>query len=172
MTQEISPLQLNERIAAGERIQIIDVRSPGEFASGHLPGAPNVPLHRIQSGLTNVETDAPLVLVCQGGVRSKIACEKVLAQYPALFSLTGGTDGWISLGLSVETAPHTKWSLDRQAHLIAGLILLTSVTLFTLMNPAWAYLCLLPATGLLLDAVTGTCLMRNLLSYLPWNRNS
>ena len=62
---------------------IIDVRSPQEFAAGHLEGAVNVPydqiVQRIDS-LERLEKSSELLLYCQSGARSAVACS-LLAQH-------------------------------------------------------------------------------------------
>jgi rhodanese-related sulfurtransferase len=61
-----------ELIQDGARL--IDVRSPGEFAAGHLPGALNVPLGEIGSRADLLgPKDAPIILYCASGTRSAVA---------------------------------------------------------------------------------------------------
>jgi phage shock protein E len=54
---------------------LIDVRSPEEFATGHLPGALNIPHGEIVDGVARLQVskDAPIVLYCRSGNRSGIA---------------------------------------------------------------------------------------------------
>jgi rhodanese-related sulfurtransferase len=60
---------------------VIDVRSPGEFQSGHLPQAVNIPLDRVESALPKQfpDKDAVLLLHCASGTRSGIAVRKLKA---------------------------------------------------------------------------------------------
>lgn len=61
-------------VAAGARV--VDVRSPGEFASGHVPGAINVPVHELGRRLGELgPVDAPVVLYCASGARSASAAQ-------------------------------------------------------------------------------------------------
>ena len=55
-----------------ERGLVIDVRNPDEYASGHLPGALNIPLDQLRDQVTRhaPKKDQPLLLHCAGGVRS------------------------------------------------------------------------------------------------------
>lgn len=56
---------------------IIDVRSPQEFAGGHLEGAVNVPLDQMQQWLdahADLEKSSEIMLYCQSGARSGVAC--------------------------------------------------------------------------------------------------
>lgn len=72
---------------------IIDVRSPQEFAAGHLVGAVNIPyeqiLHRIDS-LEGLEKSSELLLYCLSGARSAVACS-LLAQHGYTRALNGGS---------------------------------------------------------------------------------
>ena len=72
---------------------IIDVRSPQEFAAGHLVGAVNIPyeqiLHRIDS-LEGLEKSSELLLYCLSGARSAAACS-LLAQHGYTRALNGGS---------------------------------------------------------------------------------
>lgn len=56
--------------------RLIDVRSPGEYASGHLEGAINLPLDQLQHSIAREVPDkaTPLILYCASGARSAFAC--------------------------------------------------------------------------------------------------
>ncbi len=61
--------EARELVAAGARL--VDVRSPAEFAAGHLPGAVNVPLGELARRMAKLGAkDAPIVLYCASGARS------------------------------------------------------------------------------------------------------
>lgn len=63
--------KLLEQARATENSRLIDVRTPGEYAGGHVPGAQNVPLDRI--GAFEAPRDTPLFVYCQSGGRSSQA---------------------------------------------------------------------------------------------------
>jgi rhodanese-related sulfurtransferase len=52
---------------------LIDVRSPGEYASGHAPGTLNIPLQEVQSRLNEIPTNVPVIVACASGTRSGMA---------------------------------------------------------------------------------------------------
>ncbi len=56
---------------------VIDVRSPGEFAGGHLEGSFNLPLDRLESDIVRIVPDlaTPIVLCCASGMRSAMAMQ-------------------------------------------------------------------------------------------------
>lgn len=82
---------------------LIDVRTPGEFASGHVPGAKNVPLQTLAQNLDQVPRDQPVMVICRSGSRSGMACNLLAKQgYDNLTNLQGGTMRWRNTGYIVE----------------------------------------------------------------------
>ena len=69
---EVSAQELHERLMRGEEIHIIDVRTPHEFANGHICGAVNVPIQSFLLGLTDLGLDVskPVVTICKTAHRS------------------------------------------------------------------------------------------------------
>ncbi len=61
---------------AASGVRVVDVRAPGEFAAGHVPGAVNIPYDQIALRAGEVgPREAPVVLYCRSGHRSGIAAE-------------------------------------------------------------------------------------------------
>jgi phage shock protein E len=58
-----------------EGAQIIDVRTPDEFRSGHPTGAVNIPLDRLQAQLDSISKDKPVITCCRSGARSGMAAD-------------------------------------------------------------------------------------------------
>lgn len=84
------------------RAIIIDVRTPEDFAKGHLARAKNLPLNQMPSGLEGLKLDKkyPLLLVCDSGNRSASMIQKTKnAGYAEVFNLEGGTAAWLHAGL-------------------------------------------------------------------------
>jgi phage shock protein E len=79
---------------------LIDVRSSGEFGSGHIEGALNLPLDRIEHDITSVVPDkaTPLLLYCRSGARSGRACE-IVSHLGYLATRNGGGIGSLALTL-------------------------------------------------------------------------
>jgi rhodanese-related sulfurtransferase len=87
----------------GNDVQIIDVRTPGEYSGGHVPGSINIPHMSIIARKAELAADKELVFICQLGQRSALACEfAAAAGFKELYNVEGGTDAWIKAGYGVE----------------------------------------------------------------------
>ncbi len=88
-----------------EKATVLDVCSPGEFASGHVKGSKNVPLGDLEAQLPGLvkNKSAPLILVRASGMRSRraVAIAKKLC-YENAHSLSGGMGAWRAASLPVE----------------------------------------------------------------------
>jgi len=71
----ISPEEVLRRMMEGEKLILVDVRTPQEYASGHIPGAVSLPLSSIQGAEAKIVwgNDEEIIVYCQGGVRSRSA---------------------------------------------------------------------------------------------------
>lgn len=100
---QVAPASLASA-ASGERPHVLDVRSPAEWAEGHVPGAQHIPLGYIADRLSEVPRDRQIVVQCRTGARSAIAAS-LLRRHGVLTvaNLSGGIVGWTSAGLPVET---------------------------------------------------------------------
>ena len=72
--------------------KIIDVRTPGEYRSGHIPGAKNVPLNRIEGYTGN--KDEKVYVICQSGMRSKRAASILKKKGYYVVNIRGGMSQW------------------------------------------------------------------------------
>ena len=99
MIQSLTPKQAHELIARGD-VDVVDVREPGEWSTGHLPGARLVPLDRLQSSPKDALPRDGVIFVCAAGVRSQTAARVAQANgLSHLYNLSGGTRGWVNAGL-------------------------------------------------------------------------
>lgn len=91
----IHPLDVYERMKRGQRLQIIDVREPGEVATGKIPGAKNIPLGQIPMRMNEIDPSRETVMVCRSGNRSAIACEFLMsAGFTRIENMLGGMNAW------------------------------------------------------------------------------
>ena len=101
----ISPAALLDRIERGEAVTILDVRSPAEFAAGHLPGAVNVPFTRALAGSYDLhaQKSQPVVVYCGHGPRAWLAGEALRWRgYTRVTYLRGHMAAWRRAGLREE----------------------------------------------------------------------
>jgi phage shock protein E len=101
--QALSPSGYQEQfISTPTTHQLIDVRTPEEFVSGHIAGAINIPVDALQSRLSEVASDQPVVVYCRSGNRSATASD-ILAQngFDTVYDL-GGILAWTEAGYPVE----------------------------------------------------------------------
>ncbi|MCC0093735.1 rhodanese-like domain-containing protein [Streptomyces flavotricini] len=154
---------------------VLDVRTPGEYATGHLPGAHNIPLDHLDRALPDIRHAAQrgdILVVCASGARSENACHTLAAHGITTATLAGGTGAWAADGHAFhhpDGTRRTAWSMERQVRLAAGAIVLTGLALGRL-RPAFRLVSAGIAGGLALSAVTNTCGMAALLARLPHNR--
>lgn len=154
--------------AAGRRAQLVDVRSVTEFAAGHLPGAVNIPLEQIELRIADLDPNAQVVLVCQGGTRARCAHNLLAGSVGNLEVLDGGTDAWIKAGFPVVRSTQARWALERQVRFAAGLLVVAGV-LLSLTSRGWLIVPAFVGCGLTFAGLTGLCPMGELLARLPWN---
>ena len=89
----ITSAAAREAVAAGAHL--VDVRSAGEFAAGHLPGAVNVPVDQLRSRLGELgEKSVPVVVYCASGARSAMAARTLKANGFASVRNLGALSNW------------------------------------------------------------------------------
>jgi len=104
--EQINVTQLNERLLRGA-LQVLDVRRPGEYSSGHVPGALTSPLSGIEGRIRDlpVTKDAETAVICAGGYRSSAAASLLQKHgFTRLINVMGGTSAWVNAGYPVETS--------------------------------------------------------------------
>ncbi len=75
--------------------QFIDVRTPEEFAAGHVPGAVNIPLQTLKQRIAEVPKDKQVYVYCEAGVRSAKAARLLTkAGYTNIENISGGMRAW------------------------------------------------------------------------------
>jgi len=79
---------------------LLDVRSPEEFASGHIPGSHNLPLEQLLEALHTLKS--PIVTICATGSRAGLAAEVLGYEGFEVGKLVGGLQGYRALGYPLE----------------------------------------------------------------------
>jgi rhodanese-related sulfurtransferase len=95
----ITPQQASELITRGE-VDVVDVRDPGEWSDGHLPGARLVPLEQLRANPSALLPRDSVLFVCAAGVRSQTAARLAAGMgLSRVYSISSGTRGWVKAGL-------------------------------------------------------------------------
>ena len=100
-TSGLDPIQTTQLINRRNAL-IIDIRTPEDFAAGHLPQAKHIALDTLANKAPQLgrSKTTPVVVVCQTGLRSQRACATIrTAGYAEVFNLEGGILAWQKSGL-------------------------------------------------------------------------
>lgn len=167
----LTPAALQQLIKVAGGPRLLDVRTPGEFRTAHIPGSYNVPLDTLREHRAELLThlDEDVVLVCRTGARAAQA-EQALAEagLPNLRVLDGGMMAWEAAGAPVNRG-EARWDLERQVRLIAGSIVLVTGVVGVFVPGAHLIGTAIGA-GLTFAALSNTCAMGMMLAKLPYNR--
>ena len=90
-----------ERAVAMPGVQIVDVRTPEEFAEGHIPGAVNISVQDagFADQVSRLDPTATYAVYCRSGNRSKSAVAGMQrAGITSIYELESGTTGWVAAG--------------------------------------------------------------------------
>ena len=101
---QVSVEELRRMLDEQPDLQVLDVRRPAEYASGHAPRAASAPLGpRLKDEAVRFDPSRPLAVICAGGYRSSAATSILRPLgFRQLFNVTGGTGAWIAAGYPVE----------------------------------------------------------------------
>jgi glyoxylase-like metal-dependent hydrolase (beta-lactamase superfamily II)/rhodanese-related sulfurtransferase len=104
---QITVAELHRRIQEEPDLQIIDVRRPGEYESGHAPRARLAPLSELQSNALDwLDPARAVAVICAGGYRSSAATSLLeMRGFRQLYNVTGGTSAYVAAGYPVEKQP-------------------------------------------------------------------
>ena len=101
---QIPVAELKRRLEGGALLQVVDVRRPGEYADGHVPGAASRPLDRLEQDVRGLDPSRPTAVICAGGYRSSAATSLLERHgFRDLSNVIGGTSAWVAAGYEVET---------------------------------------------------------------------
>jgi len=169
----ISPAALSAILSDGTPQELLDVRTPSEYASVHVPGARLAPLDQLDAGavLARHRDGRPIYVICQAGMRASQAIERFQrAGCGDCVLVEGGTQAWIAAGLPVHRGARRVLPLLRQVQIVVGSLSAAGAILAFTVTPWFAFLPLLVGCGLLVAGITGTCGMALVLARMPWNR--
>ncbi len=171
MPATLTPTVLRDRLDRPDNdVILIDVRTGGEFETGHIPGSFNVPLDALNEHCARLgRVDREVVLICQSGGRASQAEQRLAdAGLSTVHVLDGGMNAWQAAGGDVKSVSD-RWAMERQVRLVAGSLALAGVLASTRI-PKAKWLAGFIGSGLTFSAVTNTCGMAMVLAKLPYNR--
>jgi rhodanese-related sulfurtransferase len=100
---EIDSASLQEKIAAGGDVLLVDIRTPAEVAQAAIPNAVHLPMHLLPLRMDELPRGKDVVLYCRSGARSYHACA-YLAQhgFENVLNLRGGIIAWARHGFEIR----------------------------------------------------------------------
>jgi rhodanese-related sulfurtransferase len=156
---------------------VIDVRSAAEYETVHIRGSYHVPTQTLAEHTSELarrlaSETAPVVLVCQSGVRAEQARQHLAGVgLDHAHVLHGGVPAYAAAGGDVVRGRRT-WALERQVRLAAGSLVLVGMLAGRYLSPRARMLSGAIGTGLTISALTDTCAMGAALARLPINRTT
>lgn len=184
MTTTVPAKDLDKIIASGATI--LDVRTPAEHQEQRLSAAhDHVPLDQLNPAdfmlRRGLDADAPVYLLCRGGVRAAKAADQFeAAGYKNMYVIGGGltacdpaaTTGSGAAAQACAVGGKRKMSIEEQVRFAAGALVLLGVFLGLVVKPVFFLLAFLTGAGLVYSGATGDCRMAALLMRAPWNKTS
>ncbi|MED1203131.1 rhodanese-like domain-containing protein [Heyndrickxia acidicola] len=92
--QVISTEELKNKLAKGEKLNLIDVREEDEVAEGMIPEAKHIPMGEIPASLDQFNKDEEYIFICRSSGRSGRVCEYMSSQGFKVTNMTGGMLEW------------------------------------------------------------------------------
>jgi rhodanese-related sulfurtransferase len=97
MDGEISADELRELLGADDPVRIVDIRSPGQFRRGHIPGSENVPFAKLTDRIDEFDGNDRVVTVCPHG-QASVQAARLIGSFEGfggrVESLETGIEGW------------------------------------------------------------------------------
>ena len=171
----ITATALYELLQDNPAQNVIDVRTPVEFAEVHVAAAKSVPLDALNPAdlyeTQKLSIEKPVYILCRSGQRAaKAATQLAQSGFPNSVVVEGGTLAWIEAGLPVTRGATKAISLERQVRIAAGFIVLSGLLLSQWVNPSFIWLSGFVGAGLIFAGISDWCGMGLLLAKAPWNR--
>lgn len=101
---DLSVVEFENKLSSDPSVQLVDVRTPEEYAEGHIPGAVNINWYDEDfpaQAKAILSADRPVAVYCRSGKRSAAASAKLEAAGFTVFNLLGGYLAWTESGMEV-----------------------------------------------------------------------
>jgi len=92
--RSVSAQEAHELLNSSQPPFVVDVRQPDEYRNGHIAEAKLLPLGELASRMAELPKDRDLLIVCQSGARSGVACQQLAAEGYRVMNLRGGMTAW------------------------------------------------------------------------------
>jgi rhodanese-related sulfurtransferase len=168
----LSPRDAQRMLESGKAI-LIDIREANEFSREHIRGARHVPL----TGLDQHDFDREraegkaAIFQCQSGRRTEMNRDRLIALgFAQSYVIEGGLNAWRAAGLPSHLDRKQPIDIQRQVQIAAGSLVLTGLVLGLAVSPWFALLSAGVGAGLVFAGASGSCLLGQVLSSMPWNR--
>ncbi len=93
--KNLLPAELKAELAAGTKLQLVDVREEWEFQAARIDGATLIPMGQIAARLPELDPESGIVVICHHGGRSmQVAVFLERQGFSNVHNLTGGVDAW------------------------------------------------------------------------------
>lgn len=101
--EQVGADELHARIQEGSPLQVLDVRRPPEWQSGHIPGAKHIPLNRLSQTFDALDPSVPIATICASGYRSSTAGSLLERRgYKRIANVVGGMTAWLNSKYPLE----------------------------------------------------------------------
>ncbi|MEW9110693.1 rhodanese-like domain-containing protein [Cytobacillus gottheilii] len=94
MIPEITTEELEQKLKAGEKLELIDVREDEEVAGGIIPGAKHIRMGTIPENLDQFDKEKEYIFICRSGGRSANVCHYLQDQGYKVVNMKGGMLDW------------------------------------------------------------------------------
>lgn len=94
MMKEILAKEVQEALAQGQTLKLIDVREVEEVQEGHIPGVIHIPLGLLEFRMHELNKNEPYIIVCRSGARSGRASQFLESQGFDVTNMVGGMLAW------------------------------------------------------------------------------
>jgi rhodanese-related sulfurtransferase len=95
-------MELSERLKAGKRPLVLDVRQPDEYRAAHIPGAKLIPLGELYGRMNELPKSREIVCVCDSGSRSRSATKMLIKAGHNAINMRGGIHMWRQAKLVIK----------------------------------------------------------------------
>lgn len=151
---------------------LFDVREVSEYQTESIPSATNKPLSTITLDDLKSANNKKIIIHCQAGKRSLMACEKLKKAgfNRDLWNLDGGINSWKLADFPTKKGDKKVLPINQQVQVSIGSLSLIGIILGVAVSPYWLLLSVITSAGLINSGLTGWCGLAKIIAKMPWNR--